>query len=745
MRRLAALVLAAVLAAAACSTNDGASSDGDGDVAADAVAVAHEDPDALLCMRWTEYEALLESDAEPTDELIDEILRREREIDELLPDELEPAWNDVTAWTAAFVEYFAAAGYQEIDDEAITNVFGSEQSAEDAAAAMEAGFSTMREWSARNCTTGEGDAGAFCAGWPDISAVLDRLDEETPTEQLIDELFAAFTETAADVPLEIRDEWNALLAHAAPFRDVLVTVEYDLGRVSDELLAEAFGSVEDAAALEAAADRGRAGIDTWTLDGCGDFCSRWGETREAIEALGYDLGWVADMGEEGPARLSRMQARLAVATQQVPDELRAEWDRMLVVSDDWLRWWESLDFDGTRAFGPEGRAAAAAVARGVPYLPELLMEMEGHANIEDASADLGFRSDDELAGTWTGAAGHVAWTTIERIDGWVEQNCDRAGGQPGRVKVVWPEIDGAAGSMIVLAVMPAGATVDDLGDVDAREAGFCQGVASDPWGYEVDGDGRRHQWESDWLLSGAPEGWDRTTLCDFDWEAGPTLLDSGPYTLLVVMVPGGVSDRTLPAPTACTALDIVVDGDTTVPLPPLPACAAELPDLVVEPEPWQIPDRVDPATPGAGTLRVTLPSLILPEEIQGQHGGEVSIVVLQAGTTLNEIGREQVWPNGGFRTWLEPSSRPGIEGVGAIDLPVMEVPPTGVFGWFEPSWLAEASDDQLPLAVLAPGNYDVHADITGHSDRGEDRRCGHTTVTIDGPTVIDLPELGDCP
>jgi len=745
MRGIAELLLAGVLAAAACSTNDATSSDGDSGVAVDAVAVADDVPDALLCVRWSEYEALLESDAEPTDELIDEILRREREIDEVLPDELEPAWNDVTAWTAAFVEYFAAAGYQEIDDEAITNVFGSEQSAEDAAAAMEAGFSTMREWSARNCTTGEGDAGAFCAGWPDISAVLDRLDEEPPTEQLIDELFAAFAETAADVPLEIRDEWNALLAHAAPFRDVLVTVEYDLGRVSDELLAEAFGSVEDAEALETAADRGRADIDAWTLDGCGDFCSRWGETREAIEALGSDLGWVADMGEEGPAQLSMMQARLAVASQQIPDELRAEWDRMLVVSDDWFRWWESLDFDRARAFGSEGPSAAAAIARDASYLPELLVEMEGYPNIEDASADLGFRPDDELAGTWTNSAEFVRSTTIERIDGWVDENCDRAGGQPGRVNVIWPEIDDAAGSIIVLAIMPAGSTVDDLGDVDAREAGFCDGVGSDPWGFELDGEGRRHPRESDWFRSGTPEGWDHASLCDFDWEAGPRALEPGPYTLLVVMVPGGVHDRTLPAPTACNALDIVVDGDTTVRIPPLPACAAELPDLVVESEPWQIPDRVDPATPGAGTLRVTLPSLILPEEIEGEHGGEVSIVVLPAGTTLNEVGREQVWPSGGSRTWLEPAGRPGLDGLGPVALPIMEVPPTGMFGWFDPWWLAEASDDELPLAVLAPGDYDVHTDITGHSHDGEDRRCGHTTVTIDGPTVIDLPELGDCP
>ena len=77
-------------------------------------------------------------------------------------------------------------------------------------------------------------------------------------------------------------------------------------------------------------------------------------------------------------------------------------------------------------------------------------------------------------------------------------------------------------------------------------------------------------------------------------------------------------------------------------MPSLRPCAADLSELVVDPDPWRTPEPVDPATPGAGTLRVEVPSLVLPEGIDGDDGGELMIVVLPAGTSLNEVGREQL-------------------------------------------------------------------------------------------------------
>jgi hypothetical protein len=140
---------------------------------------------------------------------------------------------------------------------------------------------------------------------------------------------------------------------------------------------------------------------------------------------------------------------------------------------------------------------------------------------------------------------------------------------------------------------------------------------------------------------------------------------------------------------------------------------------------------------------------VLPEEIEGEHGGELMIIVLPAGTTLNDVGREEVWPSGGFRTHLERrGDQPHVEELlrlGAVAAPVMEVPPTGVFGHLEPFWLHDAPPDRLPLTLLAPGDYDVHVQVSGHADEFEDKRCGRTQVTVDGDTVIDMPELGVCP
>jgi hypothetical protein len=76
------------------------------------------------------------------------------------------------------------------------------------------------------------------------------------------------------------------------------------------------------------------------------------------------------------------------------------------------------------------------------------------------------------------------------------------------------------------------------------------------------------------------------------------------------------------------------------------------------------------------------------------------------------------------------------------------MPANGEFGSFDPWWLAEAEDDELPLVVLAPGDYDVYVEIFAHTEGdwdARDRRCGRATVTIDGDTVVEMPELGACP
>jgi hypothetical protein len=214
------------------------------------------------------------------------------------------------------------------------------------------------------------------------------------------------------------------------------------------------------------------------------------------------------------------------------------------------------------------------------------------------------------------------------------------------------------------------------------------------------------------------------------------------------VVPGGASGQWIAAePSACLALDFRVDGETLVALPELPACESSLSALVVDPDPWRTPTPVDATTPGAGTLRVTVPALVLPDDIEAD-GGELVAVIVPAGTTLNQVGREQVWPSGGVRVWVPTADDPHgreLRALGPVALPIMAVPSNGALGGLEPNWLAETPAERLPLALLAPGDYDVHVQATGHSHEGEDHRCGRTTVTIDGDTIVDMPELEECP
>ena len=148
---------------------------------------------------------------------------------------------------------------------------------------------------------------------------------------------------------------------------------------------------------------------------------------------------------------------------------------------------------------------------------------------------------------------------------------------------------------------------------------------------------------------------------------------------------------------------------------------------------------------------------MFPDLVGGEHGGEVNIVVLPGGTTLNDVGREQVWPVGATRTWLFGPRETEQEGqgwlAGEVNVPVAELPTSGSPRSLEPRWLAERPPaDRLPLAVLAPGTYDVHVQLAIHDPPEADEtesvrndRCVSFEVTIAGDTVVDLPELGECP
>jgi hypothetical protein len=268
-------------------------------------------------------------------------------------------------------------------------------------------------------------------------------------------------------------------------------------------------------------------------------------------------------------------------------------------------------------------------------------------------------------------------------------------------------------------------------------------VGSDPWGAWIDEEGHQESWQSETFRA---ERWNEDSLCDFRHELDSARLEAGGYTLVMAVLEGQPSPDTPMTASACAAIPIHIDGETVIEMPEIPPCEV---DFAGDEDPWRNPSPVDPSTPGAGTLQIVFPDLG-----GGGGGGEVMVVVLPAGTTLNDVGREEVWPVGATRTWLFDSRAGDREQVARdVRVPVAELPASGLPRAFDPQWLAEGpSADRLPLALLAPGDYDVHVQVAIHDPPEEDEtesakndRCVSFEVSIDRDTIADLPELRKCP
>ena len=81
------------------------------------------------------------------------------------------------------------------------------------------------------------------------------------------------------------------------FYYVLVSVGFRPDRIDDDLLEQAFGSVEEAGAIETAGDAGQAALDEWSSTGCGDFCIRWPDLRRALDETAAVCRWVRNEGD----------------------------------------------------------------------------------------------------------------------------------------------------------------------------------------------------------------------------------------------------------------------------------------------------------------------------------------------------------------------------------------------------------------------------------------------------------------
>ena len=127
------------------------------------------------------------------------------------------------------------------------------------------------------------------------------------------------------------------------------------------------------------------------------------------------------------------------------------------------------------------------------------------------------------------------------------------------------------------------------------------------------------------------------------------------------------------------------------------------------------------------------------------------------GTTLNDVGRGEVWPLAGLRMGL--STVRHIDDPAAVRLgsesglvPILAVGSTG-----SPTRLQlhvqgdRAWDAFFPDPVpLAAGSYDLvlqeRCEREEHVDDpdNERTRCASITVEIDGDTVVTAPEFGAC-
>ena len=769
-RTTMSLLAGAALLVASCTGSGDSDSDGGGGEGASGAASATTE--VSFCSSWTEMKQFVESDEPPTEAGLNDYLDSRDNAAGSLPDDLVDEWQNIVAWDDRMVEVLYSVNFQvaEITETIVAGAFGGVEQAQSAEDAQQLAFESIDRWSVTNCGETVADAFAFCDAWTDIYLNLSGLSRDRNQDPVHRqrELADWIAQAGTAVPPEIEDAWDSIADYHLARYDLLVTVDFEESLISDDLLADAFGSPEGAAKAKADAEAAVDVVEEWSKTGCGDFCVRG---REAMERLG-ELGDQFDRrftGPEGSYQLAYSQRLVATATALVPAEIQAAWNLAVAEVDDWLAWWESHDFDPEQLSQPEAVEKAVEIFRGAKYISFEMQDQEGgetdpwRAEIEawrdgaDPSAELQSRIVEMVQRPASERPGFGM--TLFEVDQWMQGNCDNAGG-PGVIEVEFPEITGAAGDHLVIAVGPVGSTYADLDNIEQFEVGTCDDINRDPWGIRAQ--------EDEAGMSAVPDGRPLAAraeeageeLCGF--HGGHEPLDAGPHTLVVAQYDGLPSPHEawghgpLPDPTHCLAMDITISGDTHVQIPEVPLC--DVPPPVIDPDDWRYVEPVSASSPGAGTLKVRIPDHRLPAELdQGGGGrGEYRLIVLPAGTTLNEVGREEVFPSGAGCVFLpDQNEAPDDLEARPVEIPIGSLPAAGSSSCLDPLWLngvqplpgsrpgPPAEDSTLPLTVLAAGGYDVRVWVF-HGGAEHEPLCATFEVTVDGDTVVDAPELEEC-
>ena len=687
---------------------------------------------------------------------------------ESVPDELADAWDAIVDWDDPFVEILYSVNFQDEDitEQMIAGAFGSLEEAEAASTDQERASEAVDRWSVTNCGEGGVDTLTFCDLWADIYVDLSGLSRfaENAEEQRIP-LADQIVEAGVAVPPDIGDSWDAFAKYHLALHDIMITVDFDESRITDEFLTDGFGSPEAAAAAEGDGAEAVEVIEEWSITGCGDFCVRGGEAMTVVTRFGS--GEVDLQNQEGLYQHAHQQRLLDAVGQIIPPMLETSWNMTLAEISDWFGLWESVGYDHQRLAEPDAVERGLEMYRNAEYMLSFGFSDPdrwpgGENGITDAveawrnGADLPQDLLDEIGWVFSNPpAGRHGWGEFDReVDDWMESNCaDVARG--GMLEVEFSEITGGAGGSLILAAGPVGSSFAEFADMNAFAAGSCSPIDRESWGVEGREEGQYIE-PLRWPMVLRDEAADPQDPCPFHGPPGE--LDPGAYTLVVAQYDAMIARAgDNGEPTHCLAIDFTISGDTLVQLPELAPCDVER--TVIGPDDWRFIDPVSASMPGAGTLKVRFVDHLVPPALESQHGWgvELNLIVLPAGTTINEVGREQVFPSGVgcVRLWPEGQLRPGVE-TRPVEIPVGKLPPIGLPSCLDPLWLnglqplgadsrpeAPPDDSKLPLTVLAPGMYDVRASVFNEAE-GDLVLCASFEVRIDGDTIVDLPELEDC-
>ncbi len=644
---------------------------------------------------------------------------------------------------------------------------------------------TPHNEAATPATRAGGNTQVFCEIWPDARGdLLASWNNESESDESgwAIRLEAEIARYDRIVPPAMRPDWDEAHAVFTDIADLRFTVGYYDSRIRPEHLAMVFGEAGPEAAI-AAAETAIDRIDVWAARSCGDFCSRWEDIERAVQ---FEPGLHPDAMRDVLLNADRHQLWMNIGTQIVPDAVAGAWETAVSIRSAYLEYVRDRDVADYTSEEAEFERFTNLVGRPLDRLAE-----HSHQALE-AIHEWRSRNCGQSALTTTGSG--PGRLTVELgndpsvVGGWVLLALLPDGGDFGSVGSITDYVAGTCDRIQPFEefAVPVDWSFEEV--AERIEAGQRPEVIAADLGYDLRD--FLQQWSlerfgvdvvtlADRLEEGIPfnevadaMGFDpmealtpsehpatqvltlqpinddteySDDACQFV-EEQQAILEPGDYELYVGAYDGDPGDWRffVAAPMACSTIPVTIGGDTTVEVPPLGPCS-----IGAVGSDREIERRSPPPGDRDSSLRVRLPT---PHGDDSPFGCVLHMAILPTGTTLNDVGRGDVWPSGGVAV-----GRPALEHVDpsmgdeAVLVPILAYPTTsGLFDlWIDlrhdGSWMGSSLDP----APLIAGEYDLHVEqacfVQPDDDEDAVRTCGMGTVDVQGATVMDLPDLGDCP